>query len=184
MDTVGGWHDAGDLRKWMDATMMNAFGLLAIARHLGPDWDLAGSGLSPLEEELRWGNTYFLKMQDTDGRVWADVAGGVNGDNSDNHWTDNVIGNADDRYLNPAKHGLVQAMFTAIQARYSQQFRTVDSDYSSQCFAAARRCWEANAHGGATVELGWWTLAAIEMHRVIDNATLQRTAHKLSDLRL
>lgn len=85
MDTVGGWHDAGDLRKWMDATMMNSFGLLAVARHLGPGWDLGGSGLKPLEEELRWGNSYFLKMQDAEGRVWADVAGGVNGDNSDNH---------------------------------------------------------------------------------------------------
>ncbi len=50
VDTTGGWHDAGDLRKWMDATIMNAFGLLAIDRHLGRDWDLAGSGLAPLEE--------------------------------------------------------------------------------------------------------------------------------------
>lgn len=165
VDTTGGWHDAGDLRKWMDATMMNAFGLLAIARHLGAGWDLAGSGMDVLEEELRWGNRYFLKMQDTDGRVWADVAGGVNGDNSDNHWTDNVVGTADDRYLNPAKHGLIQAMFATMQAMYAQHFQASDGQYSDRCLEAAKRCWSANAHAGDTAELGWWTLAAIELHQ-------------------
>jgi hypothetical protein len=180
VDTIGGWHDAGDLRKWMDATMMNAFGLLAIARHLGKDWDLAGSGLTPLEEELRWGNVYFLKMQDTDGRVWADVAGGVNGDNSDNHWTDNMIGTADDRYLNPAKRGLIQAMFIAMQAMYAQHFATADREYSAKCLTAARRCWEANPHQGSTVELGWWTLAAIEMHRATGEDTMKQAAVKLA----
>lgn len=180
VDTVGGWHDAGDLRKWMDATMMNAFGLLAVARHLGPGWDLAGSGLNSLEEELRWGNSYFLKMQDSDGRVWADVAGGVNGDNSDNHWTDNIIGTADDRYLNPAKRGLIQAMFTAMQAMYAQQFRAVDPDYSSKCLAAARKCWNANSHAGDTVELGWWTLAAVEMYRATGDGRLRQAAEELA----
>ena len=165
VDETGGWHDAGDLRKWMDATMMNAFGLLAIARHLAGGWDLAGSGLAPLHEELRWGNTYFLKMQDTDGRVWADVAGGVNGDNSDNHWTDNSTGTADDRYLNPAKPGLAQAMFTAMQALYADEFKTADSAYSASCLAAAQRCWAADEHKGNALELAWWTLAAAALQR-------------------
>ena len=103
IDVTGGWHDAGDLRKWMDATLLNAIGLLRLARNLGEKWDLAGSGLAPLLEEVRWGNRYFLKMQDTDGLVWADTAGGLNGDNSDNHWTDNRPGTEDDRYINPGE---------------------------------------------------------------------------------
>ena len=179
LDLTGGWHDAGDLRKWMDATMMNAFGLLAIARHLGKDWDPAGSGLAPLEEELRWGNVYFLKMQDTDGRVFADVAGGVNGDNSDNHWTDNAIGTADDRYLNPAKSRLVQAMFTAMQAMYAQQFRA-DASYAAHCLDAAKRCWAANPHAGDTADLGWWTLAAIELHHATQDRAVRREAVNLA----
>jgi hypothetical protein len=181
VDTTGGWHDAGDLRKWMDATMMNAFGLLAIAHHLGSRWDLAGSGLGPLEDELRWGNHYFLKMQDTDGRVWADVAGGVNGDNSDNHWTDNVVGTADDRYLNPAKPGLVQAMFTALQAKYAQHFHSSDRKYAATCLAAAQKCWNANSREGTTVALGWWTLAAIELHRATNSEMFRQTAEKLAN---
>ena len=180
VDTTGGWHDAGDLRKWMDATTMNAFGLLAIARHLGRDWDLAGSGLAPLEEELRWGNRYFLKMQDTDGRVWADVAGGLNGDNSDNHWTDNIAGTADDRYLNPAKPSLVQAMFTALQAMYAQHFHASPGGYGAQCLNAAKRCWNASPHEGATLELGWWTLAAIELHRATHDDQYRAAAGQLA----
>jgi hypothetical protein len=180
VDSTGGWHDAGDLRKWMSATMMNAFGLLGIARHLGPRWDLAGSGLAPIEEELRWGNSYFLKMQDTDGRVWADVGGGVNGDNSDNHWTDNIAGTSDDRYLNAAKNGLVQAMFTAMQAWYAQHFKTADHDYSSKCLNAGKRCWESNSHEGDTAELGWWTLAAVELHRATGDDQIRRAAAQLT----
>src|SRR6185295_2135303 len=41
VDVTGGWHDAGDLRKWMDATMMNAIGLLQVVRNLGNEWDAA-----------------------------------------------------------------------------------------------------------------------------------------------
>jgi len=175
VDTTGGWHDAGDLRKWMDATMMNAFGLLAIARHLGAGWDLAGAGLAPIEEELRWGNRYFLKMQDTDGRVWADVAGGVNGDNSDNHWTDNIVGTADDRYLNPAKNGAVQGMYAALQAMYARHFRNTDREYAATCLHAAQRCWSGSAHTGSTEELAWWTLAAIELEMRRDAEELATT---------
>jgi hypothetical protein len=181
VDTVGGWHDAGDLRKWMSATMMNAFGLLAIARHLGAGWDLAGSGLAPLHEELRWGNKYFLKMQDSDGRVWADVAGGVNGDNSDNHWTDNQTGTEDDRYLNPAKTALVQSMFTAMEAMYAREFAESDAAYSRTCLNAAKRCWEASPHEGSTAELSWWTLAALELHRAGAGPEFRKAAEELAN---
>jgi hypothetical protein len=51
--------------------MANGFGLMHLARNLGEGWGLAGSGLKVLLDEMRWGNTYFLKMQDTDGEVIA-----------------------------------------------------------------------------------------------------------------
>jgi len=113
-------------------------------------------------------------------RVWADVAGGLNGDNSDNHWTDNIIGTSDDRYLNPAKHALVQAMFTAMQSMYARQFQPLDRVYSSRCLDAATRCWNANPHAGATVELGWWTLAAIEIHRATGDKQAHSDAQQLA----
>lgn len=166
IDVTGGWHDAGDLRKWMTATMMNGFGLLYLARNLGEKWDLAGSGLAPLLDEMRWGNRYFRKMQDKDGLVWADAAGGLNGDNSDNHWTDNESGNADDRYINPGKPGMVQAMFTALQAMVTQAFAASDPGYGQECLAAGVRCWKAAARTAkSTTETAWWTLAATELYR-------------------
>jgi hypothetical protein len=165
VDTTGGWHDAGDLRKWMSATMMNGIALLKLARNLGDHWDLAGAGVRSLLEEAAWGNRYFLKMQDTDGLVWNDVAGGVNGDNSDNHWTDNKPGTSDDRYINTDKGGRVQAMFTALQAMMAQAFRSANATYADRCLVAGERCWRAATRGAGALELGFWTMAALELHR-------------------
>jgi hypothetical protein len=163
VDATGGWHDAGDLRKWMDATMLNAIGLLRVARNMGDQWDAGGSGLAALLDEVRWGNRYFLKMQDADGLVGADVAGGVNGDNSDNHWTDNRAGTSDDRYLNPAKRGRNQALFVTVQAMAAQAFHGSDEAYAKQCLSAAQRCWSASKRDGNTGDLAWWLIAALEM---------------------
>src|ERR1035441_7791628 len=102
-------------------------------------------------------------MQDADGLVWADVAGGVNGDNSDNHWTDNRPGTEDDRYLNPAKRGRNQALFVTVQAMAAQAFQASDAAYAKQCLAAAQRCWSAAQREGNTGDLAWWLMAALEM---------------------
>ena len=179
VDTVGGWHDAGDLRKWMSATMMNGIALIALARNLGEKWDLAGSGLAPLLEETQWGNRYFLKMQDADGRVFADVGGGLNGDNSDNHWTDNLAGTSDDRYLNPSKSGRIQAMFVALEAMAAEAWRGRDNAYSKRCLEAAQRCWNANTRGGGTLDLAWWLLAGVELNRAAPDQAVERAAIEL-----
>lgn len=179
IDVTGGWHDAGDLRKWMDATMMAGFGLLRVARHLGDKWDLAGSGVAPLLDEMKWGNRYFLKMQDKDGRVWADTAGGVNGDNSDNHWTDNRIGTEDDRYINPSKPAMAQAMFVALQAMVAQAFSDSDKVYAQSCLAAGVRCWDATERPSSARDLSWRLLAAIELHRATRDAKYAAEAARL-----
>ncbi len=184
VDVTGGWHDAGDLRKWMDATMLNAIALLRLARNLAAKWDLAGSGLAPILEEVKWGNRYFLKMQDTDGLVWADTAGGVNGDNSDNHWTDNEAGTDDDRYINPAKRGRIQALFVTTEAMAAQAYKSADAPYAAQCLAAAVRCWNASKREGNTGDLAWWTLASLEMHRATGREPYLTEAVRLGGLLL
>lgn len=182
VDVTGGWHDAGDLRKWMTATMTNAYGLLYLHRYLG---DASGVPAAVLLDEVRWGNRYFLKMQDpSDGRVWADTAGGLNGDNSDNHWTDNEIGTEDDRYLNPGKGGMAQAMFVGIQAIVMQEFRDADPGYGRACLAAGLRCWKASSRNRVgTTELGWWVLAGAELSRATgDSAIAAETASLATQL--
>lgn len=159
--------------------MMAGFGLLRLARHLGEKWDLAGSGLGVLLDEMRWGNTYFLKMQDKDGQVWADTAGGVGGDNSDNHWTDNRAGTDDDRYINTRKPPMVQAMFVALQGMVAQSFAGVDKGYAQTCLAAGVRCWNATEHPRSVRDLSWRTMAAIELHRATREREYAEQAVKL-----
>jgi len=191
VDVTGGWHVAGSLMK-TGSTMLNGFGLLHLARNLGERWDPAGSGLHPLLEEMRWGNRYILKIQDADGLIWNDVAGGINGDSSDNRWTDNIIGNKDDRHINPHKPGLFQFIFITLQAMVAQTFRETDPGYAQHCLAAGVRCWQATQKAAGltreardfnwwtpSTELSWRTLAAVELYRATGHPTYQAAAAQL-----
>ncbi len=178
VDTVGGWHDAGDLRKWMDPTVLNAIALLHLMRNLAAP-RTEDPQHEEILEEVRHGNLYFLKMQDTDGRIWHDVAGGVNGDNSDNHWTDNIIGTEDDRYINTRKDESIAAMFTTLEAMMAQAFRERDADYSSRCLEAASRAWKGSARKGSTNATAWWAVAACELHRATGQSGYRDEALRL-----
>ena len=181
IDVTGGWHDAGDLRKWMGVTMLNAIGMLWLSRNLGNEWNAAGTGLQPIHDEVRWGNRYFLKMQDKDGLVFADTAGGVNGDNSDNHWTDNIIGTNDDRYINASKPELAQAIFVTLQAMMARTFEKINARYAKVCLEAAQRCSKAAKRFGATQETSWWILAALELWRATHNNEYRDAARSTAD---
>ena len=198
VDVTGGWHDAGDLRKLTDSGTMYGFGLLALARNLGPRWDPAASGLQPLLEEFSWGNRHFLSIQDSDGLVWNDTAGGgPELTNSDNHWTDNQPGTADDRFINVAKLPLTQGIFVALEAMAATVFRPTDPRYADRCQAAAVRCFEASRKlpppasrapwgGSLTRDLAWRVRAALELHRATGReswaAEAVRLASELADL--
>ena len=133
---------------------------------LGSDWNAAAPGFALLHEEVRWGNRYFLKMQDQDGLVFADVAGGKNGDNSDNHWTDNVVGTKDDRYLNVSKPEKVQPVFVVLEAMMAQAFSVVDAAYAKTCLEAAVHCWQAaRDRTSSTLGVALWALASLELWR-------------------
>ncbi|HET7212292.1 MAG TPA: glycoside hydrolase family 9 protein [Terriglobia bacterium] len=165
VDEVGGWHDAGDLRKWMDVTMLNGIALLNLLRNV-PQPRPGDATHQQLLDEVRHGNLYFLKMQDTDGKVWADTAGGLNGDNSDNHWTDNIAGTADDRYINTAKRSGTAAVFTTLQALVAQCYAQADSEYARRCLDAGVRAWKAfRRPPKSTSDSAWWAFAACELYR-------------------
>jgi hypothetical protein len=139
VDTTGGWHDAGDLRKWMAHTMMLGIGISQLKRNADLSWSIFDQKEGDLLNELRWGNNYFLKMINEEGRVWNDVAAGIDGDNSDNRWTDNIIGSGDERHISTQYHPEVQWEFIYLQALISGLFKKVDPIYSSQCLKAAQK---------------------------------------------
>lgn len=170
VDTVGGWHDAGDLRKWMGATMWQAIGMLWAKRRWNVIWNQYAD--DDILDELKWGNLYFHKMQDPDtDLVWNDVGGGLNGDNSDNHWTDNIPGNGDDRYLNTRHSSSLQYEYVWVQAMISAAFQEVDPEYSQKCFQIARRALKAGVEKWppdslSTLPLCYAVLAGCELFRL------------------
>ena len=153
-DVTGGWHDACDLRKWVEAILFGMLGLGQLALVKGADAELL--------DELRWGNSYFLKMQEPAGYIMNYVGGDyfVHADN--NRWTDNVIGRRDDRNghsddrnghsddrnghsddrvidVRPC-NTQAQWRFVMAEATMAGLTRDADPEYAQTCEAAARRC--------------------------------------------
>ncbi len=57
IDVHGGYHQSADLRNWADGISMSCLALLRYAELETPSWDEG-----ELEEELRWGIDYFLRL--------------------------------------------------------------------------------------------------------------------------
>lgn len=131
-DVTGGWHDACDLRRWVSATIHGMIGLGRVIDLLGPD----RIDRRRVIEEMRWGNQYFLKMQEPAGYV-MDWCGGDQG----NAFTDNRRQTADDRIIvvDPVRTES-QFHFVTAQAMVSLLTRQDDPAYAQQCLDAGMRC--------------------------------------------
>ena len=158
-DVTGGWHDACDLRKWVDATIFGMIGLDHVFELHRPDW-----GCTSIPAELRWGNRYFLAMQEPAGYV-MNYCGGNDG----NRWTDNDVGDQDDRPIHTeACNATAQFCFIMAQAATFRLTHNADPAYASKCREAALRClaWcRTNEAGRTSTELGAAVAACVELHR-------------------
>ena len=153
---AGGWHDAGDFRKWLAFTLYHVEALLTMRETLGEDLECGGIPAGALLEEVSWGNRYFHRMINSDGQVYEDVAGGAApegsgltyeknwwfenhpgcyGDASDNRWTDNIPNSGDERKVRTTFNPLVQWAFVHVQARAS---RHLTEPLSHTCLRLAR----------------------------------------------
>jgi hypothetical protein len=188
-DVTGGWHDASDLRKWVDAIIYGMIGL-------GRTYDLQdekNKNRETILEELKWGNQYFLKMQEPQGYVMAWVGGDVKKHSDSNRWTDNEIGpeggelafvkpNAgktrgdmlifgtnDDRVIRTDPVGMVgQYNFITAEALMARITKAKDSDYSQKCLQAAIKCfdWCAKSNKAANPSIiGVSIQASLELYR-------------------
>ncbi len=164
IDVTGGWHDASDLRKWVVATIYGMIGLARVSDVLHPAWDNG-----KILEELKWGNTYFLNMQEPDGYVMNFIGGDIiyNGDN--NEWTDNVIGTGDDRLIQTRPVGATgQYNFITAQALVARFAQDKDPAYAKKCLDAGLRCLDwclKNDIGRRYVELGTAIEACVELYK-------------------
>jgi len=165
-DVTGGWHDASDLRKWVGATIEGMVGLAMVHELQG---DVTGPG--GILDELKWGNRYFLSMQEADGYIMSYCGGDVFRHSDSNHWTDNVKGTADDRVIRTDPQDLTgQFRFIAAQAMTACVARASgDAPYAERCIEAGARCLDwclKKIDNGATAEvLGDGATACVEMYR-------------------
>lgn len=170
-DAEGGWHDACDLRKWVSATLFGMVGLARLKDVANPPWDRG-----EILDELRWGNRYFLKMQEPAGYVMNHCGGDyyVHADN--NRWTDNVADGRDDRMIDTRPcDTIAQWLFVLAQAATARLARPADAAYADRCRGAAERClaWLTAAERTETAdELGAALAALVEMHRATGEARL------------
>lgn len=200
---TGGWHDAGDFRKWLAFTQQHLFALATMLEHAsGP---LARGGVDPqlLREEITWGNRFFHGMIDGNGQIFEDVAGGrpprgtslsyerdwwfenhpgCFADATDNRWTDNAAQSGDERMVRTTYNPQVQWSFIATQARVSSHLPPAEA---AACRSLARRALayaREHPHDGRTLFLAAEALGLLELLAVGDDAA--SPAHAAAALRL
>ena len=188
-DVTGGWHDASDLRKWVDATIYGMTGL-------SKTYELQNqpeNNRKKILEELMWGNQYFLKMQEPQGYVMNYVGGDVQKHSDSNRWTNNEIekeggelkfvtpnagtstndmllfGTQDDRVIRTDHVGMTgQYNFITSEAIMARITKTVNPDYSQKCLLAAKKCLEwctGKTADEDTGIIGASIQAALEMYK-------------------
>ena len=195
-DVTGGWHDASDLRKWVGATIDGMVGLAMV-------YELLGDVIAPggILDELKWGNRYFLCMQETDGHVMAHCGGDVFRHSDSNHWTDNLRGTPDDRVIRTTPASMdAQMRFAAAQAMTARIARTNEADttyatriartyeadttYAARCADAGMRCFDwayARIDENTTTDaLGDGAMAAIELYRTTGDLRFADAAVELA----
>ncbi len=191
VDVVGGWHDAGDLRKWMATTPMPILGFFALRDNLGyaRNW----WGERPHEDdvlaEASWGLRWMLKMQDPDtGMFYEDVGGGGDSrrlpgtvwwyenhagcyaDNAGNHFSDNRRSSGDERQVRVQYNPIVQYLAVTILMDAVDHFKAHYPAFSLLCRQSALRCWDflktrrRDEYHGWTSVLSWRLLAALRLH--------------------
>ncbi len=130
-----GWYDANDVRKHAKGTthLLDALAEIALTNK--------EFSLPALLDEIRWGNLFLHAFQSQEGYIYTSLGFGKYM-NSDNRWTDNVKGTADDRIVvtDPAPDE-DQYRFVLGQAKASLVFRQEDPQYADSCLQAALACW-------------------------------------------
>jgi len=166
----GGWHDAGDLSQGVINTGEATYAMFALAERLrarGGDAAL----VTRLIEEGKWGLDWVLRVR-FDGGYRIGFA-------SHNLWTNNVVGDADDRSReakNNPNANYIAAAAEAIAARVLQSdepdlaarsLRTAEEDWSYAIIGVeGPGTWSTPAFAATRLELaGIGTTASLELYR-------------------
>ncbi|HEX2189857.1 MAG TPA: glycoside hydrolase family 9 protein, partial [Longimicrobiaceae bacterium] len=170
----GGWHDAGDLSQGVINTGEATYAMFALAERLrerGGDPEL----VARLVEEAKWGLDWVLRVR-FEGGYRVAFAG-------HNLWTNNVVGDADDRTVeakdNPNAN-YVAAAAAAIAYRVlrdaepelaARSLRTAEDDWSHAVAGVeGPSTWHTPAFAATPLELaGIGITASLELYRATGN---------------
>ena len=123
LDMRGGYHQSGDLRCWADGVSLSIYALLRWSELRHPEWD---DGC--VDEELRWGLDYFLKLVGPEGYAYdcqfVPIGWGPR-----------------DYYPQPAPLG-AQMNIAALMARASRRYAVSDPPYAKRLLSTAERLWK------------------------------------------
>lgn len=179
VEAAGGWHDAGDFRKWTTSTSMNAIALLMAHRTWANRESLFDLAPGTFLREALQGVHYFLNMQDDTGCMRSNVGAGAKSrhDNLDNRYTDNTPRTGDERRLHPMPVGPT-GKFTTLFALYADALRAHDPDLSARCLAAARRsaAYDLQQGKSSATELQWRAWSFLELSRLTGDAADREAA--------
>jgi len=184
LEAAGGWHDAGDFRKWVTSTAMNAIALLVTHRIWSGREDKLGIARGLLLAEALQGVHYFLGVQEDSGRLFQNIGGGARSvhDNEDNRYTDNVPRSGDERRIHPGPTA-TPPKCTALFALYAGALAESDPDLSARCLAAALKShsYDLSVPDDSTDQLQWQAWALLELWRCTGEDTRRAEALAVLD---
>lgn len=129
----GGWHDAGDLSQGVINTGEGTYAMFALAEQVavhGADPSLEAR----LLEEATWGLEWVLRVR---------FAGGYRiGFGSHNFWSNNVVGDADDRTVDAKNNPNANYIAAAAAAIGARVLRTKNPVLAARSLRIARDDWE------------------------------------------
>jgi hypothetical protein len=159
IDVSGGWHDAGDCRKWMSYTPLPIRGLHRLRKvyHFSRYHHTYGKPFDDVVDEALCGVKLVLKMQDPDtGMIFEDVGGGQVIDktkpwwfenfsgcaasNQDNRFTDNIIMSGDERLVRVQYNPIVQWTIISLLIEAADILKKNFPEVAKDSIEAAVRC--------------------------------------------
>jgi len=126
VDVTGGWHRSCDLRKWLHGTLPGVFALSQLAEYEG----LKAWTENLIPDEIKWGNLYYHKMIESNGRLRDYVS-------IPNDWDEKEMRTLADEDA-PA---INFALMIGVQCESALFFKEKDPTYAQICLGKAKALW-------------------------------------------
>jgi len=173
VDAAGGWHDAGDFRKWPSSIALNAISLLLAHRQWGGREDRLGLQQGIFLAEAMQGVHFYLGIQDKEtGGLFHAIGSGQETwhDNLDCRYTDNIRESGDERRIWPG-WSTPAAKFTTLYALYANELKDTDADLAERCHQAARNSIRRDSAEDKrpALQLQWRAWGYLELYRYTGN---------------